>query len=352
VYSLVLKSKIKILMTGAGAPGGPGIIKCLKQDSRIDLVVGDMDCNASGKYLADSFIQLPSAKDDSFIEHVLDICIQNNIEMIFPLVTMELFKFSKSIKLFKKHNIHVVVSDFDSLSIANDKIALYQHLDINGIVVPDYRVAKNNDDLFNAIHELGYPEKPIAIKPGIANGSRGVRIINDGIDRFDLMFNYKPNNLYLSLSELKSILKNKEIPDMLVSEFLPGPELTIDTVVNSKHELEIALIRTRDKMNNGISVAGRFIESGHVKKYCSEIINSMKLMGPIGIQVKESCDGEFKIIEMNPRIQGTSVAALGLGINLPMHSISSILNWKVDPIIKSSGVGFARFYDEVYFESN
>jgi carbamoyl-phosphate synthase large subunit len=30
-------------MTGAGAPGAPGIIKCLLQDKRIQLLIADAD---------------------------------------------------------------------------------------------------------------------------------------------------------------------------------------------------------------------------------------------------------------------------------------------------------------------
>ena len=46
---------------------------------------------------------------------------------------------------------------------------------------------------------------------------------------------------------------------LLVSEYLPGPELTIDTIVNNGSVVD-CLIRTRSKKNNGISVAGSFIE--------------------------------------------------------------------------------------------
>ena len=37
---------MNVLMTGAGAPGGPGIIKCLKRIKDINLTVADADINA------------------------------------------------------------------------------------------------------------------------------------------------------------------------------------------------------------------------------------------------------------------------------------------------------------------
>ena len=341
-------SKVNLLMTGGGAPGGPGIIKCFQTDSRINLFVGDMDSGASGKHLTRNFILLPSADDPDFIDKILSIAIDNKINVIFPLVTKELFRFSESIKVFEDNGISVVVSDNKSLMIANDKIALYKHLDKKGISLPSFREVNTVKALNKAVFDLGYPKKQVVIKPGVSNGSRGVRILSEEIDQYDLMFNYKPNHLYTNLSELNNILLNKPIPPMLVSEYLPGPELTIDSIIDKDGEILTLLIRSRDKMNNGISTAGRFIHSPEVEEYCSSILKSMNLFGPIGIQLKE-VNNSFKVIEMNPRIQGTSVAALGLGINLPVLSISSLLGWKVDLSPNKSGIGFSRFYDEVYF---
>ena len=38
-----MDDKIRVLMTGAGAPGGAGIIKALSQDQNIKLYVTDMN---------------------------------------------------------------------------------------------------------------------------------------------------------------------------------------------------------------------------------------------------------------------------------------------------------------------
>ena len=44
--------KIKVLMTGAGAPGGPGIIQALKKDNNIHLHIADANPNSSGRYMS------------------------------------------------------------------------------------------------------------------------------------------------------------------------------------------------------------------------------------------------------------------------------------------------------------
>jgi len=340
---------INILMTGAGAPGGPGIIKCLKEVPNSKLIVGDADHKASGKYLNDAFVLLPNAKDDNFINKVLSICKEKQINVIFPLVTMELFKFSKNIEIFKKNNVKILVSDFQNLSIANNKSSLYKHLEQKGISTPMFRVVKNYDEFYRAKEEIKSITSSYCFKPSISNGSRGVRLVSDDLNEFDLLFHEKPNSLYISDEKISDILKNNSFPELLIAEILPGNEYTIDTIVANTGEPILILPRIRIKTNGGISVAGKFEKHTKIIDYCSQIIKSLNLVGPIGIQVKEDKYGDFKILEINPRIQGTSVAALGAGKHLPRLALEAFLNIEYAiPKIKWD-TEFIRYYDELFF---
>ena len=91
-------------MTGGGAPGGPSIIQCLQAEKRFHLHVGDANATATGRFLNDTFVQLPKASEPHFIDFVLDYCLKNGINVVFPLVTMELFRFSEAIDVFEKNN--------------------------------------------------------------------------------------------------------------------------------------------------------------------------------------------------------------------------------------------------------
>lgn len=335
-------------MTGGGAPGGPGIIKGIKQDSNIELVVGDSNSEATGRYLNDKFEQILNANETDYIEDLLRICIKHEINIILPLVTNELFVLSKNKKYFEDRGIKIIVSEYDSLKIANDKSALYNHLKANNISTPNFKVAKTFDEVLYAFEQLGYPENPICIKPSVSNGSRGVRIVDSSIDEFELLFKHKPNSLYITFDKLKEVLEGKQIPELLISEVLPGEEFTIDTIV-SKGKAEIILPRKRSRMNGGISVAGSFEENKEIINYCKEIIDSLNLDGPIGLQVKQSESGKYKILEINPRIQGTSIAALGLGINLPLLSIYNALGYEIKMPAINWNVNFIRYYNEVFY---
>ena len=340
-------------MTGAGSPGGPGIIQALKKNNKINLHIADANPNASGRYMSTdcSFHQLPMANSKKFIATLLDLCIKKKIYVLLPLVTKELFKLSTHKKRFLEKGIKVIVSDEDALFLMNNKCLLYQHLKNNKIDVPKFFIANDKDQLKEAVIKLNYRKVPVVIKPCIGNGSRGVRILDGNADRFDLLFNKKPTSIFSTLNEVITSIGKKKIPKILVSEYLPGTELTIDTIVENGVLLD-CLIRTRTTINSGISTSGNFINDKKVINYINKIVSSIPgLKGPIGFQIKKSAEGKYLLLESNPRIQGTSSAALGLGINLPVRAVDQALGINLKKVKKISGISFIRYYQEAFYDS-
>jgi carbamoyl-phosphate synthase large subunit len=130
---------------------------------------------------------------------------------------------------------------------------------------------------------------------------------------------------------------------------LPGEEFTVDTIVQ-QGKPKLILPRIRTKMNGGISVQGTFIKHDAIIDYCTQIIQSLNLSGPIGLQVKANVEGEYRILEINPRIQGTSVAALGIGINLPVLAVmQEYTDICFDQLPIEWGRSFVRYYEEVFY---
>jgi carbamoyl-phosphate synthase large subunit len=345
--------KIKVLMTGAGSPGGPGIIQALKKDINIDLYIADANPNASGRFMSNDcqFYKLPKASENNFIDFLLDLCIEIGIDVVFPLVTRELFELSTHKQKFLKKGIKVIVSDKDALFLANNKGSLYSHLKDNKIQVPEFYIVDDKAELVKAVIKLNYGQVPVVIKPCVGNGSRGIRVLDGTADRFNLLFNQKPSSIFSTLEEVITSIGDKKIPRMVVSEYLPGDELTIDTIVNNGRLVD-CLIRTRASMNNGISTAGKFVDNKEIYEYVKSIVSSIPMLnGPIGFQVKKSAKGRYLLLESNPRIQGTSVAALGLGVNLPLRAVNQELGITLKKLPRYSGVSFVRYYQEAFYDS-
>jgi carbamoyl-phosphate synthase large subunit len=337
-------------MTGAGAPGAAGIIFCLQSDPSIMLTVADADENAVGRYLTKDFVQIPKASDPSFNEELLRICIEKHIQAILPLVSRELFPLSQNKKIFEEKGIRVLVSSDEAINIANDKSSCYNFLKERDINVPDFYVVKTVDEFISAASSLGYPEKEFCFKPSVSNGSRGVRIVSDSVDESEQLFQFKPYNLYIKYEQAVQILSSKPFPELLLSEFLPGDEYSVDCLaLHGSAELVVPRIRT--KMINGISVQGRFIRDERIIDYCRQIIEAIGLHGNIGIQVKYSRKQQPLLLEINPRVQGTIVAGLGAGVNLPLLALKQELDIPIDPeeLEVKWGTGFSRYWTEVFY---
>jgi len=339
-----------VLMTGAGAPGAAGILKCLHSSPEIKVIAADADPNATGRWLNAEFEKIPFAHDENFIEQLLSICERRIIHVVLPLVTKELIPLAQNKRKFEEQETRILVSKIDSLEIANNKSRLYQFLEWRGIDVPKYRVVENIDQFELAVEELSSLQKRICFKPSVANGSRGFRIIANDIDEHDLLFNAKPNSTYISFWDAMRILSSKPFPELLVTEYLPGEEYSVDCVANHG-DVKLVIPRLRTKMINGISVEGEFVNDKDIITYCTEIIRELQLHGNIGIQVKRSLEGKALIIEINPRVQGTIVAGLGAGINLPVLAIKQELNLPItdEELQVKWGTRFSRYWSEVYY---
>ncbi len=337
-------------MTGAGAPGAPGIMQCLWQNAAVHITAVDANPDAVGRHLSKDFEPIPYAGDPSFIDAVLALCRKKDIHVVLPLVSKELIPLSIHANEFELAGAKVLVSPTASLEIANNKSRLYEFLQWRGVAVPDFRIIETIDQLKNAIGEMGYPEKAVCFKPSISNGSRGFRIISEKINELELMFSQKPNSVYIGLNDAIRILSSGSFPELLVSEYLPGEEYSVDCLA-MHGETIIAVPRLRKKMINGISVEGEFVKEDNIIDYCTKIISELQLHGNIGIQVKRSAAGEFLVLEINPRVQGTIVAALGAGVNLPLLAVKQELALPIpeEELQVSWGTRFSRFWTEVFY---
>jgi len=349
----MLKDKV-VMVTGAGAPGAPGIIKSLRLNGERKIKIVGVDANLEesvGIGMVDVIYQIPKAKDENFIDKVLKIAKKEKVDVIIPLVTMELFIFAKNKNLFEENGIKVQVSDYKQLNIANDKYNLMKFCKENDIPYPEFYIIKSVKEFEEKAKLLGYPEKKICFKPPISNGLRGFRIINDSADKMNSLMNEKPNNVYIGYNEFLQIAKDANyFPELLLMEYLPGEEYSVDVLVDNGKCL-VVIPRSRDKIKMGISFVGTTIEDKEIIKYSRNLVEKLKLNGNIGFQFKKDINGIPKIIESNPRVQGTIVLCTASGYNMVYNSVKVALNEKPIDYEINWGTKMIRYWDELYVNS-
>lgn len=344
--------KISVLITGVGGPGGPGIIKSLRlvRERKIRIIGVDMDKDSAAFALADKHYLVPSGTDKNFISEILRIALKEKIKVILPLVTNELMKLSQCKQEFGRKGIEVSISDPQSLKIANNKYLLMSHCKKINVPTPEFILAKNFREFKEAIFNLDYPKNNVCFKPPISRGMRGFRILTEKKDRFDLLMSSKPGDVFTTFQEIELVLKNvAKFPELIVMEYLPGDEYSVDILANNGEPIFV-IPRLRKKVKLGVSFIGVTVNDKEIIKYSQKIVDTLKLNGNIGLQFKKDEAGTAKIIESNPRLQGTTVLCTAAGANLVYLAMKLALGEKiVRPKIKW-GTKMIRYWQEQYYD--
>jgi carbamoyl-phosphate synthase large subunit len=314
----------------------------------IDVITADSeDKDAAGFSVTDKKYVVPKVKDSKYISAILDICEHEKITTIIPQYTDELFLMSENVKRFNSLGIKILVTeDTERLKIANSKIKLYQFLN-NKAFIPKYKSASNIDSVKNAVLELGYPNVPVCIKPTQGEGGKGFRIITkERINMFNESSSHPKMSLEAYIDQLKAV---DSIPDLLVTEYLPGKEYSVDCVCKNGYTY-ICIPRQRIKTSMSVSSISLIEKNEDLIAYSKEIISSLNLSYNINLQFKYSDDGNPKLIEINPRVSGSLVANYGAGVNMLEAALRLAYDMPVENIDIKWGTKMIRHWDQVFIQ--
>ena len=318
---------INVLITGAGAPGTIGTLYSLRKTGRKIRTVGvDMRSDVYGAYLCDSFYQVPRPMSNiEFIPKIAEICRKEKIDVVLPQVNEELYELAiHRHDILRFESAKIAISDFRAIGLANDKRSLLERSKEMGIPTPQYYLAETFSELEKSIDRLGYPENKVVVKPPISRGMRGLRIVDDSIDRKRIFYDEKPeSSVYVKGEELKFL--GERFPTLIVMEYLPGKEYSVD-VLARKNDVVIVVPRTRDLMRTGITFIGTVENNEEIISYSRKLSEKLGLEYAHGYQFKLDGEGIPKIIECNPRIQGSMVLSTFAGANIVFGALKIALD--------------------------
>lgn len=321
---------VNVLVTGVGAPGTIGTLYSLKQPKRKIRTIGvDMRKDVLGKYLCDKFYQVPEPVDAEFMRKMLRIFRKEKIAVVLPQVNEELFLLAIfRDRCARLESTRIAISHYRSIALANNKHDLMEVSKEIGVPTPRYYSAETFTQLQKYIYKLGYPEKKVVIKPPISRGMVGLRIIDSSIDRKKSFYGEKPEKsvIYIKKEELNFL--GEKFPRLLVMEYLSGKEYSVD-VLATKNDVVAIVPRTRDLIRTGITFIGTVEKNEEIISYSRKLSEKIGLEYAHGYQFKLDDQGTPKIIECNPRIQGTMVLSTFAGANIIYGALKMALDEKL-----------------------
>lgn len=149
--------------------------------------------------------------------------------------------------------------------------------------------------------------------------------------------------------------------EMIICEYLPGEEVTIDCFTNKNGKLLYCSPRAADRILAGIDVHARRIELSDEIKYIAESLNKeIKFRGFWFFQIKKDKHGKFKLLEIATRLAGAFALNKSLDVNLPLMALKDFDEQEVEIIFNDIKVEvdkqfFSKYlldlkYDEVYVD--
>ena len=337
---------LRVIVTACGAPGGPGIIRSLRQVTERKIRVIGVDANplASGLILADEGHVVPVAASDAYIDAMAELARMLRADAILPLSDTELLPLSQNLDRFPATK--VVVNRPSALEIALDKQRSYAFL-AGRVAIPAHRAVRTYPDFVDAVRELGYPDVPVCFKPSVSKGQRGFRVLREDLDLSRLLLETKPDSTITTLDLVAPILSQGFDRELLVSEYLPGIEYSVDSLVAGGETLAM-VPRARSQTRSGISSVGVVEKDDAVMGAAAEINRAFEFDYNINVQLKYGADGVPKLVEINPRVSGTICLSVEAGPNLPYMAIKQALGepFAIPPV--EWGVTMVRYWSEAY----
>ena len=285
---------LKILITSSSRK--THIINCIneilkKYNIHTKIFVADFNKHVSTKYFGDYFWQMPKIINTNKSK-ILNYCRKKKINIIIPTSDLELAFWAKYKKKFNNYKIFPMISDYETVSLCQDKWKFFNFLKKNNIKTPE---------TFLSIKSINKKIKIYIIKERKVTNSRKIY----------------PN---LRLSDLQYKIKFFKNP--IIQEFIPGEEISIDCSIAKNYLPKKIMLRRRDKIFMGESEQTTLFSNNRFISEIKKISKLFKFSGHIMFQAIVR-NKKISILECNPRIGGASVASIYKGLNSLENFIDS-----------------------------
>lgn len=286
--------KRNILVFPCGSEIGLDIYSSVCYSNHFHLI-GASSVDDHGRFLYEDYIPgIPFVTSPDFIPVMANIVKERKVDAIYPAMDLV-------ITILKEHEqevgCRIITSSIETTQICLSKDKTYKEL--KGIV----RTPKIYDTI------IPQEEFPVFAKPKIGYGAIGTRKL-------------------VNQQEVNSFIKGKD--DLLLVEYLPGEEYTVDCFTDRHGKLLYSAARKRNRVKDGISVNTFFVANQTEYEQLAQKINSkISFRGAWFYQVKRDKQGELCLLEIAARLGGSSLLSRAVGVNFALLSLFDAFDYDV-----------------------
>lgn len=310
----LLYMKRNILVFPCGSEIGLDIYSSVRYSTYFHLI-GASSVDDHGRFVYEDYIPgVPFVTDASFIPAMAKIVSERKVDAIYPAMDFVM-------TVLKEHEKElgcpVISSSIDTVRVCLSKEKTYQTLQRVVRTPRIYDPTRIAQDAF-----------PVFAKPDVGYGGKGTKILE-------------------TQAEVDAFVHGKK--DILVLEYLPGEEFTVDCFTDRKGRLLYSAARKRNRIRDGISVNTFFAENQSSFESMARTINeSIAFRGAWFFQVKRDKDGALCLLEIASRLGGSSLLSRAVGVNIALLSLFDAFDYGVTVSRNDYRVELDRALDNKY----
>ena len=295
---------INLLFTSAGRR--VELLKAFKQayqDLNLPgkVIALDIDPLAPAIQVADDYYLVPRLNKPEYIPTLIDICKQEQIQRIFPLIDPDIPKLAQHRDEIEATGAKLAVVPVESADKTNDKWETFQFF--SGLDLPTPR-----SWLPEHLDSADLPDFPLFIKPRDGSASSNIFRVN----------NQKELDFFLDY-----------VPSPIIQEYLPGPEITNDVICDVDGDVFAIVSRQRVEVRGGEVSKGKTIHNTAILDGAKKIAETLPAIGPITVQCMMKEDIPY-FTEINARLGGGAPLAIQAGVNFPKWLLAKIAGIDID----------------------
>ena len=316
---------MNILFTCAGRR--TYLLKYFKENmgSNDKVIATDMQLTAPAIQVADVKLQVPAVYDPKYIDITLNICKEYKIDALISLNDLELPILADNKARFEELGVKVIVSEPNVIDIAFDKYKTAQWVESIGLKAPKTYVTLASAKVALTKEEISFP---LFMKPRWGSGSIGLETIDD-MEELDIYY-------HLLMKKIKkTILATASVGDeyIMIQEKLTGNEFGLD-VMNDLDGNNVAVsVKQKLAMRAGETDKAITVDLPGVREMGVAIGRNLKHIGNLDVDIMQRANGDYCVLELNPRFGGGYPFSYEAGVNMPLAILKWLKGERVDPAI-------------------
>lgn len=289
------------------------VARSLKEENHKVIATTKNDCIAMKSRFIDLHVNMENDTEaERVAAHLIGLIRELKIDVVIPMEDAQATSLSRCKNIIERDtNAKCAVMDWIVFQLASDKTKLLDYCRQHNIPHPKTSLIEED---YHAVSE--YVGFPALIKPSHSEGAKGIVMVG-------------------SEEELKAkapIVK-KEYGECALQEFIGNKDYYYNLMLfrgndGSWGNHVILKILRYYPVKGGSSSMCVTVENDKMVEMCKHLLELLAWKGFADFDILEKGDGDYRIIEINPRVPASVRGAAISGVNYPCMMVSDLLYGK------------------------